>query len=336
MSKHILSASQLTKGIWMLGRVMTRLLPGIHINITDRCNSRCEICKVWQRSPKVDFPLKVIEEILSDGIVGQLTQFTIQGGEPLCHPQFEEICSLFSGRRWQLNSNALLGDKLVECVQRYKPSQVAISIDGARETYRRVRGVDAYEQVTETAIRLKESGADLHVGYVVSPWNSREDLINVKDFCQQNGISFLVSAYNDVEWFNATSVAGEPYPFRDLIEDNEDMSEAYKLYLGLYSGWLDGTVRLPCYSPRSGVIIMPDGDVHLCQGKEVVLGNLYQQSLSEIWHSKRTRGIQEQYRWCNGCWMNCHRSFDVALIHMLKRVFPQRIVDRITGGRCQP
>ncbi len=58
--------------------------------------------------------------------------------------------------------------------------------------------------------------------------------------------------------------------------------------------------------------IMEDGNMHLCFGEPV--GNLYRQSLNDIFTSKEYKQRISQYRKCNGCWTTCY-SQRYLLIH---------------------
>lgn len=50
--------------------------------------------------------------------------------------------------------------------------------------------------------------------------------------------------------------------------------------------------------------IMENGDVHLCYGGPI--GNLYEQSLAEIFNSETYRYRLNEYRSCQGCWTTCY------------------------------
>lgn len=67
----------------------------IQIEITGRCNMKCQHCRAWQ-DPQQDLSLREIETIL-DFVVPEACpemRFTISGGEPFMHPEIFEILKL--------------------------------------------------------------------------------------------------------------------------------------------------------------------------------------------------------------------------------------------------
>lgn len=79
----------------------------------------------------------------------------------------------------------------------------------------------------------------------------------------------------------------------------------------------------PVLSTRT--VIMEDGETYLCRGKAI--GNIFQQSLSEIFSGSAYRERLEEYRHCPGCWSSCYAeryllfhppSFDDLMDTLLK------------------
>jgi MoaA/NifB/PqqE/SkfB family radical SAM enzyme len=61
-------------------------------------------------------------------------------------------------------------------------------------------------------------------------------------------------------------------------------------------------VKSPYLSTRT--TIMENGDVHLCKGNPI--GNVFRQSLKEIFSSYEYRKRIDEYKSCNGCWTTCY------------------------------
>lgn len=93
-------------------------------------------------------------------------------------------------------------------------------------------------------------------------------------------------------------------------------------FVALYKEWRNGRLRLRCQSIFSELVIHSNGDVPLCQNLGVMLGNVYEHSLDEIFNSREATKVQCQYsRECNGCWINFHRKYDIILLRNLEKVF---------------
>jgi MoaA/NifB/PqqE/SkfB family radical SAM enzyme len=115
---------------------------------------------------------------------------------------------------------------------------------------------------------------------------------------------------------------GQIDPYYDNFDD---------LYVSRFNGWIKGTVLIPCFFMRTCAVVHPNGDVVLCQKKNLKLGNLYVNSFSEIWNSKKTMEIQRQHRYCTACWVSSHKTFDLEIIKNFEKVIPKRILEKIIG-----
>jgi hypothetical protein len=99
----------------------------------------------------------------------------------------------------------------------------------------------------------------------------------------------------------------------------------------LNNAWMEKKVSIPCWNIRTKCYVLGNGDVYLCQQKSVVLGNLYEKSLGEVWNSRETIAIHEEYRACNDCWLACNRPLDAQLAYAGRLVFSRAQMDRMFG-----
>lgn len=321
--KKVKNIACLIPSLHLGGSFYRRIFPrkaAIVLYLTNRCNSRCIMCGHWQQRPKYDLAVEVIEKLLHDKNVDS-NSFLIEGGEALLHPKIEEILALFKDRRYVFLSNGLLPERLARLVEKFKISQVVISLDGDRKTYKKIRGVDGYDKVLQ-AVSLLKGKTDLGLAYTITPWNNLAGFLHVKKICEENKISLCLSVFANMEYMgqNRPEIPIDPY-----FDKNEN------LYITYYNSWVNGQVNIPCFFMRISSIIHPNGDVILCQRKNIVLGNLYKRSFSQIWNSGKTIAIQKKHQGCNLCWTSSHRSFDVKLVKLLDTLFPRFMVRRIIG-----
>lgn len=303
----------------------------VPIYLTDRCNSKCLICNIWRKRPKTDIDVGIVKKILSDKSVSRFTMFVIGGGEPLLHPKFDEIMTLFRGRDYLFLSNGLLADKLIETVREFEIKRLSLSLDGSPETYRKIRGVDGYSNIEKIVAELKDDDVTIYANYVINPWNTRQDLIHVIDFCRKNGIYFLAGYYENFEYLETTKKTGRLYNINDLLRYAPLESSPNHPYFKLHPHWVSGHLRIPCFSVFLSPVIKPNGDVELCEVKEVKLGNLYEQDLGEIWASKKTRDLQRRFMHCNACWADGHRPVSIHVGSLLRSFVPAFFLNRIFG-----
>lgn len=305
-------------GVWNKAIALSRLVSSVRrrqvlslpIYITNRCTSRCKTCNIWRMVEKIDLDKSVIEKLLADDEIGDDVEFIITGGDFLLHPDCGEIVSLFKGRNLRVFSNGILTDELVSLVKGEGVRYVSISLDGKPETNRYIRGVDTYRNV-ERIVRELSSFARIEIEYTISKWNTRDDLIFVMDFVKRHGIELSVGYYSKVEYFGAGEDTSTLYPVFDIYASD---------YFTLYPLWENGKLTLPCLSIFVRPVIKPNGDVELCEAREVKLGNLYGRSFGEIWRDKNTADIIRSSVGCNGCWLNCQRKFDLAVTYIPRKL----------------
>lgn len=297
----------------------------IPIFATDRCNSACRMCRIWEKKPKTDLELEIFERILSDRVISRITRFILTGGEFILHPKYKEILSLFSQRRkhYILLSNGLLADRLIKTVREFKVKHLSLSLDGSPETYSRTRGVDGYSCVKKVVEELKKDDVRVDVGYTVSPWNTRKDLLHVIGFCQKHEVSLSVGYYCNMEYYDVTKSAEKLYNVDDIINQP---------YHRLYSLWASRDLKMPCLSIFLRPVIRPNGDVELCEPRQIRLGNLHEKSLGEMWRSRRTRKLQQENICCAACWHDAQRLCDISVISTAKLLVPTVFMDWILSG----
>ena len=296
---------------------------------TNRCNSHCKTCHIWSSKPKRDLSLEVVKDVLNSKVVSSITNFGLEGGEFILHPQFREIIRLLSGRNYILLSNGVLDNRLIEIVKQYNVQHIHLSLDGNKATHKNIRGIDNYDNVVRI-IKELSGRTKISVVFTISPWNSLEDFLHVKDLCEKYNVRFTYTIYDDFFLFDIKEkIIRENF----LTENNTFGFHDY--YLDFYKNWVEGETKLPCLSIANRIVVFPNGDIPLCSKKNIVLGNLYNNTLDEIWNCDRTKRLQRQYRYCNDCWISFHRAFDLEYIKCLEHVVPKKYVEKIVGCSYQ-
>ncbi len=317
-------AKTLKDGVRDAYDVKRRKLRTVAILVTDRCMSRCKHCFIWNKKDNNDLSPEVIErQILDSDVISKDTYFELTGGEFLDHPQYEEILALFSegGYDYMMLTNGMYPDQAIEAVRKYKVPNLYMSLDGLGETYKKVRGVDCADNVVRIIDELKDE-VPIFLGYTICPWNGVEDLEAVKRLCEEKGVEFFIGAYQNPEFFDTTKPGGK------ISHEHEPyLSE----FMRLHNPWMEQQVKIPCWNINTKCYIMGSGDVHLCQQKSLVLGNLHDKTLGEIWESDEVRAIHRKYRECNDCWLACNRPFDAQLAHAGSSFLPRPILNKWLG-----
>jgi hypothetical protein len=103
-------------------------------------------------------------------------------------------------------------------------------------------------------------------------------------------------------------------------------------YVLLYKNWLNGNLRLTCNSILDSLIVLPNGDVPLCQYLDLKLVNIYSNSLDDIFNDAENSKTQHHYsKNCNQCWVSYHRKYDIILYRNMEKFFGKTATSKLFG-----
>lgn len=307
-------------------------LSQLMIYSTTACQSRCKHCNIWQK-PVEHLSLDDIKQIMESRCVTKRTTIGLEGGEFILHPQALEIMAWFSEHHpnYTLLSNCLAFRRLIDSVRLYQPRHLYVSLDGGRESYKRMRGRDGYNRVIQVVESLKDE-VPLSLMFCLSPWNSFDDMAFVIDVAKHYQVDVRIGIYGTMAFFDTTSELLMASDFvRQIPPSIHDTQENFD-FVALYDQWRNGNLRLRCQSIMSSLVIHSNGDVPLCQNLNVLLGNVHHQSLDEIFNGLQSCQTQCRYsKECNGCWINFHRKYDIILLRNMERILPKRLIEKFYG-----
>lgn len=352
---------------------------------TDLCDSGCKHCLIWAKRPVKHLPKEKFIEIMGSKCVSKHTQIGLEGGEFLLHPEAMEILKWFTNNHpnFDLLSNCLKPDILIDAVKKYPPKRLYISLDGTKETYLYMRGKDGYDSVIKVIENCKDI-VPVSLMFTLSPYNSFMDLDHVVEISKKYGIDVRVGIYNDIAFFDTVEKAHEteigefknenklsyktvreslktvineksanlkelqnkeidtakhdlskldPHSnFKDSIPANvKETTENYDFLL-LYDEWRRKKLKLKCFSILDSIVIHPDGKVPICQNLDTTLGNVFDNTLDEIFNSLATQKTHKEYvNNCNQCWINFHRKYDIVMLRTLEKFIPKRMIELVYG-----
>lgn len=306
-------------------------LSTIMLYATDRCNSKCKHCFIWEKKPKQHLSLEMVKKIISSKAVKKNTLIGLEGGEFVLHPEAFEILDYLKNNHpcFELLSNCVSPEKTIEVVRKFKPIRLYLSLDGPRETYLNLRGVDAYNSVVDVVKTLKNE-IPISIMFTLTPYNNFTDLEYVADFCLEHNVDMRVGIYNNMQYFetqqNMFESSSLNYSIADIPDKLSQFSENYD-YVALYTKFREGNLKLPCFSIADSIVIRPNGDIPLCQNKEIILGNINDDPLEVIMNRKSTREIHAKHKFqCNECWVNFHRKYDVVMLRNLEKIMPRALI----------
>lgn len=299
----------------------------VFLEITRRCNLSClhcgSDCRMQTDTPHLttDSWLKIIRYCREH--FGHGLAFIITGGEPLMHPDLEEIGAAISGQgmRWGMVTNGhALDEKRLRKILAAGLSSITMSLDGPAESHNRLRNrPDAFRRATEAIAISAESGIKLHdVVTCVHPGN----------LAQLDETAEILLGLGATNWrlfriFPSGRAAGNPellltrgqtWQMLDWIAQNRPHYASRGLNLGAScEGYVplatDRRIRDNPFFCRAGIniaSILCDGTITGCSNNHHTFneGNILRDDLAALWERGFSRFRDR--KWvkdtdCGGC-----------------------------------
>lgn len=299
-------------------------------NTTNQCNMFCDHC-YRDAGVKLNDELsteeakKLIREIKAAGFMIMI----FSGGEPLMRPDIFALTAYADsiGLRAVLGTNgSLITPAVAEKIKRAQIRAVGVSLDSMdNEKHNKLRKMgQAWELAVEGMKNLRAVGVPFQIHTTVMDWNV-EELEAITDFAVNIGamahhVFFLVPtgrAVNIEE--EALRIAKYELTIKRLMTMQKSVPIEIKPTCAPQFTRVADKMGLPirftkgCLAGISYCIISPRGDVQPCAYLDIKLGNVKEQSFTDIWRKnellKQMRtmdyegkcGVCEYKKKCGGC-----------------------------------
>lgn len=285
------------------------------IIVTYRCNSHCSMCNRWK--------LPVEEDELSLETIARLPRMyltNLTGGEPFMRTDLPDIVNALYRKsdRIVINTNGLLGKRIIELCKAFPKVGIRVSIDGKGDIHDQIRGVsNNYDRAMHTLETLRKMGhKDIGFSTTVQEANAAE-LLKLYKLATSMGMEFATMAlhnsfyYGKTDNVNSTEVATHVEKLINELLKSGSPKKWFRAYYnhGLIYYLLCGRrLPLPCDAGNEIFIMEPNGDILPCIGsrEKWVMGNLNRQTWDELWHSPEAEWVRGKVHSCDHpCWMGC-------------------------------
>ena len=302
----------------------------INWDINRDCNCRCRYCYVSADSNPSEPPIeldraKYLADMYADSGVWEVF---ISGGEPLLHPNFWEILEYTrnKGITVSLVSNGHLMD--AEAAARLKEvgiNKVQISLDSAdpdiHDDLRQSLG--SHEKALKAVKHLLEAGIFATTSTTVTKANyaGAADCIKLAMSIGSRGHTLRRAFTVGRARTEISSLAIEAKELAEMAEQlyNRQSEWQGKIrvtandpLVGFASGSAIGDsggadfAHTGCRAARSEVYVTQNGDLYPCPFLPIPIGNLFQDSLIDLWNSAHLQQVREETAIVTESCMNCN------------------------------
>ena len=312
----------------------------VEIDLTNNCNHKCSFCFYADSIGRGGMPVletkiikKRIKEMKELGVRG--ISFT-GGGEPLLHPDFLEIVTYSKEQGLDIGlitNGSAINQKKVEILNK-NLTWIRISMAGGDpESYKKVQGVDQFQKVIDNIKLLNNEkeklNGKLNIGIriLITPDNI-------------NSLSNLSQKFNDIK-IDYIQVAPDQFT-KDKGKfwySNESQNKFKRFEESLKSPniklltsnyvWGQDKLDIPqkCYAHFFQIALCAEGDLIFCKNargaKKFTLGNIYKNTIKEIWDSKNNKALENWVKPSN-CGLYCKH---IDMNNSMEKIINPKIED---------
>lgn len=288
------------------------MISALQFELSSRCNERCIHCYIpnGKKNKGFDMPLAKVKSILDEFAELGGIHVTLSGGEAFLHKDLIEICRYCREKDFKISilSNLIaLKDEDIPALKEVNLSLIQVSLYSMNpEIHDFITKVKGSFQKTYNAIE-KLVAADIPVQISCPLMKANKDgYEKVLEYAQSRKIKaqtdYIMMAQSDLNTENLAnrlSLEETEKVIRSIIEKDIDYKEKTLKKVSI-SEAIEFDFERYNKQPVCGVgydncCITANGDVYPCAGwQDYVLGNVYKQSLQEIWeNSERIKELRK-------------------------------------------
>ncbi len=317
----------------MLGQVLPVKPRAISMMVNDICNSRCQMCLIWERKKDHEITPDELRQVLDEPLFSKVTDIGVTGGEPTLRKDLPEIFRVIAQRNPRIRhasmiTNAIrekeVEDRVLECAQVCRENGVGfsamVSLDGLGEVHDIVRGRPGnFTTAIGCLERFKAEGIPVSFGCTITKSNVAH-VDQLLDWAEDSHIygrfrvaEFIDRLYNtpQKEFIRSFSELEQYhlglffYRAQTEFESSSMVQKTYRSIRGMLAEGKPRTTGCPYHN--DAVILSSRGELLYCSPKSPNLGSiLVRGSASNVYFGnlEKRREIREKH--CDDCIHDYH------------------------------
>lgn len=309
--------------------------------VTFRCNSRCQMCNIWQHpNTTKELDLTKIQEVFSNALFNKVEEVVLHGGEPTLRKDLKDIYRIVTESCPSLKhitsstngiNPSLVKKRIGEVLSAVNSDTVqltfSVSIDGLRKSHEKIRGIEGgFDRAIESLEVLKKYQRDYQIEVVVitviQPQNL-QDLENMEELAKQHDVGIIFQPLMIDTFYNNsttdTRLRFSEDQYRELREFIRTRlirtADTKSLYWRNFLEMMAGRERtVPCAYDRYVLSLYPTGEVLPCSKEDWIrFGNVHEKPVDQLWFSRDSKTIRKRMRKqvCPTCTFYCGAEYSL-------------------------
>lgn len=287
----------------------------IQWHITQACDLHCRHCYDRSRRRQVTYDqgINILDDLVAfcrdRHVRGQVS---FSGGNPYLHPDFYALYEAAAERGFvtAVLGNPVKKEWMRRTVDIQKPAFYQVSLEGLLDYNDYIRGKGTFASVMAFLPVLREFDIPSHVMLTLSRENM-DDVVPLAEILRNRADSFT---------FNRLAQVGEgtriPVPtameYRHFLTEYCEMAQTNPV-MGIKDNLINilrhetgetlfgGCAGFGCSAAFNFLAVLPDGEVHACRKFPSFIGNIYEQSVGEIYDSDAASRYRRGTSACREC-----------------------------------
>lgn len=333
--KQISSLSQLAYQdvrVNLLGQVLPIKPTAISMMANDVCNSRCQMCLIWQQKKDYEMSPHDLSKVLDDPLFSDVKYIGITGGEPTLRKDLPELFRVACTTLPKLSAASMITNAIIEdivkqrviecaevCRQHGKGFGVSVSLDGIGEVHETVRGRKGnFDSAINVIDYLRDEGIPVSFGCTITDSNALyvDELL---DFVKAKGLSgsfrvaeYINRLYNDEQTEHIRNFDSKTayhlglFFFRaeHSFELNSSKQKTYRSVRGMLAQGKPRQTGCPYHTQT--VILTSRGELLYCSPKSPIIGNTLKDSAAKLYFSNLDKRREIISNDCDDCIHDYH------------------------------
>lgn len=284
-------------------------------HITQACDLHCKHC--YDRGKRdflgIDRGVAILDDLQRFCARQRVrAQVSFTGGNPLLHPDLDRLIREAAQRGFlvAMLANPTSRQRIQEILEISPISYFQVSLEGLEDHNDAIRGPGHFQRTLEFLDVLQELGVYSTVMLTLTEANMDQVL----------ALGEFLRGRTNMLTFNRLSLVGEgahlqpadPHAYQNFLRDYLRAADTNPV-LGCKDNLLNaarhregrvlfgGCTGFGCGAAFNFLAVLSDGDVHACRKFPSRLGNIFKQSLVEIYNSSRAAMIRKGTQACAGC-----------------------------------